>query len=585
MPPILSMKLSQFQAPYLNITMLLDWTRCHDVQVSGYTRFLQKYDWESTALGSIQCWPTLLRQQICQIVAHPEPRILLWGPELAFLYNEAAIRVIKHRARHPESLGQPARKFWSEVTGARIGAMVTSVTNSGQARHIENFPVLLSIPWSLFFRCGSGRTFCKSHPRPVQMMFEESFFNFTMVPIFDEDGEVVAVLEEFAETTGLVIARRRMDTISRLEENTYKAHSMNCIWKRVLDALKPNPEDIPFALVYSVIDDAELPVYERLALEGAIGVPVKNSVPGMIINVPLLKPWIERAWSSGKPVIASMNDLENRFFHRESEFKRNSNPKHNTSVMDWSKSRGEHCTPRRNSVSLPISFEKPPKEGFINIDRNFIVPRRGHDTAITSAVIIPIRKISGPDPVGILVLATNPLRPYDDDYQNFIRQFTESVVHAVATMTIREEQRNQKQAAEEMRLHHSSVSAHLLQRAQMAERTEAKFRHLAEKAPVGMCLFGSDAEALWANNAYKRQFSLQESVSPTTWKTSLHPDDHKIVDANWRGLEQGVNVGSFELRVRQYDNLAPEDYVWLLCDATAQYDTIGKLESVTCWYR
>jgi PAS domain-containing protein len=567
--------------------MMLDWTRSGDVPVSGYTQFLQTYDWASTSLGSIQHWPTLLRQQVCQIVSHPDPRILLWGPELAFLYNEAAIRVIKQRAHHPDSLGQPAKMFWAESIAAGLGAMITLATNSGQATRVEDFPVPLSVPRSLALRLESTGRICMPHSEPVQMSVEESYFTFTMVPIFDENGEVVAVLDEFTETTRPVIANRRVKTVLRLEDNVAKAHSMNCIWKMVLEALDPNIEDVPFALLYSVNYDTTLPVHIRLHLEGTVGVSTENSISDLTSNESFFRPWMERAWASGKPVIASFKDIKRqpdwgkakRRYGSDSEL----SPATKHSTID--ESGAERLRHRRNSSPLPTLVGSRPKEAVDNIDYQFIVPGRGHDTAINSALIVPIPRLNGPDPIGVLVMAMNPLRPYDNDYRNFIRHFTETMVRAVATIAIPEEQRRQHRAAEEMSLRHAKVSAHLLQRTWSAERTEARFRYLAEMAPVGMCLFEPDGKAMWANKVYMNQLNLpQEEINNTTWKSSLHPDDHSIIDASWRKLEERIDVGSFELRVRQRDHPLAEDYTWLLCDATAQYDSIGKIETVTCWY-
>lgn len=64
-------------------------------------------DWSGTALGAIEHWPACLRVAVCAVLDAPVPTLLLWGPELVQIYNDAYRPVLAHR--HPQALGQPAQ--------------------------------------------------------------------------------------------------------------------------------------------------------------------------------------------------------------------------------------------------------------------------------------------------------------------------------------------------------------------------------------------------------------------------------------------------------------------------------------------
>jgi PAS domain-containing protein len=566
--------------------MSLDWTRNFDIPVSGYTRFLQTYDWASTSLGPMQNWPNALRLHVCQIVSHPEPRIVLWGPDLAFLYNEAAINIMEQRARHPDSLGQPSTLIWKEGLDAGLRDIITSVTTTGKSIRVEDFLVPLLVPQPL---CSDGPgSFPKVKSEPVQMIAQESYFTFTIAPIFDEHGEVAGVVDEFTETTKHVIANRRINTVIRLEDNANTAHSLSDVWKLVLAALDPNVEDVPFALLYSILDNAQITSPNRFVLEGAVGISADHPISNLIRVDSCFQTWVQEACVSGKPTIVSYGELMHRMGNRQTLRRRGSQPELKCQPTDQDNTTAfasEDRGARPNSEPLSNLIESPLKSGNNKTDNRFVVPGRGHDENISSVMILPIPRLSRPDTIGVVVMAMNPLRLYDSAYQSFIRQFTESVVRAVAAINVPQEQRRHQQAAQEMSLRHAAVSAHLLQRTKTAERTEARFRYLAEKAPVGMCLFGSERQAIWANKAYLDHLNISnEELNPLTWKASIHPDDHSLVDENWNRLESHLSVGPFELRIQKRDRPTNEDeYVWLLCDATAQYDETGKIETITSW--
>jgi hypothetical protein len=81
--------------PYWNTRPVVDWTTNLDLPVSDFCQWLRDYDWASTRLGPMREWPPLLRQLVCQITSHPDPKVILWGPDVRVLSQLPAI--LRHK--------------------------------------------------------------------------------------------------------------------------------------------------------------------------------------------------------------------------------------------------------------------------------------------------------------------------------------------------------------------------------------------------------------------------------------------------------------------------------------------------------
>ncbi|MFK3736616.1 PAS domain-containing protein [Massilia sp. TN1-12] len=76
---------------------------------------IRTHDWAATPLGPIDAWPVALRTLVDLVVHSPIPMLLMWGPELIQLYNDAYATICG--PRHPRALGQPTHECWPEVRG------------------------------------------------------------------------------------------------------------------------------------------------------------------------------------------------------------------------------------------------------------------------------------------------------------------------------------------------------------------------------------------------------------------------------------------------------------------------------------
>ena len=76
-------------------------------------RRIREFDWAATPLGPIESWPAALRSTVDTMLASAFANIVLWGPELIQIYNDAYAPIIG--AKHPAALGHGNREVWPEV--------------------------------------------------------------------------------------------------------------------------------------------------------------------------------------------------------------------------------------------------------------------------------------------------------------------------------------------------------------------------------------------------------------------------------------------------------------------------------------
>lgn len=76
-------------------------------------RLIRTKDWAATELGPIATWSDTLRTLVCNVLDNRFEMILLWGPNLLQIYNDAYARLM--RDKHPTYLGQPTQACWPEV--------------------------------------------------------------------------------------------------------------------------------------------------------------------------------------------------------------------------------------------------------------------------------------------------------------------------------------------------------------------------------------------------------------------------------------------------------------------------------------
>ncbi|GEO39514.1 hypothetical protein SAE02_36620 [Skermanella aerolata] len=145
---------------------------------------MRSYDWADSPLGHPEAWPQSLRTVVSLLLNSKFPMFIAWGPDLAFLYNDAYLPIFG--AKHPRALGQPFAEIWSEIW-TEISPLVDRAL-AGEATFHKDLPLVM-------LRNG--------YP-------EETWFTFSYSPVRDESGGVAGMFCACSETTGQVEGERRL---------------------------------------------------------------------------------------------------------------------------------------------------------------------------------------------------------------------------------------------------------------------------------------------------------------------------------------------------------------------------------------
>src|SRR5688572_30007341 len=140
-------------------------------------------DWAATSLGPVELWPPALRTAVRLTLECPFPINLWCGPELLLIYNDAYRAVLG--SKHPEALGRPGADVWHEIW-PEIAPLFDAIRAGGPSAFAENARFVME-------REGAPR---------------EAWFTFSLSPVRDESGEVLAFLNVATDTTERMHAER-----------------------------------------------------------------------------------------------------------------------------------------------------------------------------------------------------------------------------------------------------------------------------------------------------------------------------------------------------------------------------------------
>lgn len=113
---------------------------------------VREFDWSQTPLGPIAQWPISLKTAVGIVLDSPEVRVLLWGPELITIYNDATFAVLGDVG--PDGLARPYPELrpdaWVRIRPYLIAArngLPQLMTHMRQVRRPNGVEV--EVPYSL----------------------------------------------------------------------------------------------------------------------------------------------------------------------------------------------------------------------------------------------------------------------------------------------------------------------------------------------------------------------------------------------------------------------------------------------------
>jgi len=210
-------------------------------------------DWSATPLGPVSGWPPALRWAVRTALEAPFPINLWCGAELVLIYNDGYRHVLG--SKHPGSLGRPGAEVWSEIWG-EIAPMFTQIRGGGPPVYADDAPFVVE-------RAESAGVDGEDGPN--------AWFTFSLSPVRDEAGEVVAFLNIVSETTGRILAERATEA-ARRDAEAAEARLRDVFAQAPAFLAVLRGEDF----VFEFVNDA---YYQLVGYRELVGRPVFEALP------------------------------------------------------------------------------------------------------------------------------------------------------------------------------------------------------------------------------------------------------------------------------------------------------------------
>jgi len=255
---------------------------------------IREFAWERTPAGAISEWSETLLSMVNMMLSTRYPVLLLWGPEMVLLYNDAFRPILTNR--HPAALGDRGRSFWIDVWPV-VGEQLERVLHEGRDAFHENAPVPI-------LRNG---------------VLEEAYFNYSYSPLYEADGQVAGIITLCQETTRNVIADRERDIAQnqlrqRQDELDKTLVALRTERTRLLSVVEQAPAFFALLEGPDHVITMVNPLYMKLVgHRDVLGKSVREALPEAIEQGYLTL--LDRVVASGEPIAAQSS----RFVLRTSE--------------------------------------------------------------------------------------------------------------------------------------------------------------------------------------------------------------------------------------------------------------------------
>jgi signal transduction histidine kinase/DNA-binding response OmpR family regulator len=222
---------------------------------------LRSHDWDQSVLGAPAGWPHSLKTAIRIMLTFSQPIWVGWGSELTFLYNDAYKAIIG--GKHPSALGRPTAEVWREIW-ADIGPMLATAMGGIEGTAVEEQLLIME-------RNG--------YP-------EETYYTFSYSPISEDDGRPGGIICANTDDTKRVVGERQLALLRDLSAATAHTRSWRDVCERAATALRSNPHDLPFAMIYMAESQGR-----TLSLVGSAGIAAGHPAAPAAVPLDSAAPW------------------------------------------------------------------------------------------------------------------------------------------------------------------------------------------------------------------------------------------------------------------------------------------------------
>jgi signal transduction histidine kinase/CheY-like chemotaxis protein len=444
---------------------------------------IQGIDWDKHPLGPMDSWPVRLQQAYHQILPDSRAIAIYWGPDYLAFYNEAFSKLCG--SNHPELLGQPILKTWSNMK-ERLDQVWHSEVGS---RH------LVEDEARFFVDMPSGS-------------LEETHVKYALTPII-ENRQTVGMQHSMLDDTSLRLWARRMKFLVDLGETLITARDVQSYWTKTLEQFEQwSPAyDVPLAFLYSVDEDDEndsshsrydCPKICKLA--GSLGVPDDHPIAPKLLEL--------RDTDNG--LAPSFREALRAQIALRIQTDDGTLPKHLLEGLNW-RGFGDAC---QSAVICPI---RPTKDenvmGLLFLGLN---PRRPYDNDYKQFIALLHQKLTS---------------------------------SLASTVLLEEEARRGRNAAAQAAYDTAMLQSKLAWQTEQANQSIQNFQAVAEFIPVGMSINDSKGNITFANDAWYRITGHPKGpTSPDALYQHVVPEDRSKIQAAYAKLSD-VDVVTCEFRI------------------------------------
>ena len=166
---------------------------------------IRAHRWAETPLGPIEGWSETLLATVNLMLHSPFPTIIAWGPEMVFLYNDAAIPTLT--VKHPSALGGIYREVFHEAWDL-VSADLEGCLYEGKTAVRDNMLI----------------------PILFNGVLEDHYWSYSLIPVY-ENGKVKGVYDAFRNMTETVVGAQRLrESEARLQLATEVARLGVFVW-------------------------------------------------------------------------------------------------------------------------------------------------------------------------------------------------------------------------------------------------------------------------------------------------------------------------------------------------------------------
>ncbi|KAM0327074.1 hypothetical protein ACHAQA_006199 [Verticillium albo-atrum] len=494
-----------------------DWTVPEPKGIlSAHIAYARTVAWENTPLGPLNQWSREFRQTVNLVMGNPFPAALFWGSDLTMLYNEAYAAEVAGN-KHPSLMGTgfsgPFSELWDGVSGIFAECARTGVSIRKEDDYL---------------------------PIERHGFLEETFYSWSWTPLYGGTSRILGFYNAPFETTQSVLHQRRTKTINKVGENVPRAKTIKQFWKLLMESFEDNHFDIPFALLYSVVDsedDNESSVSSGSTMslkschfEGAIGVPeghiaapvqldLKRSRDGFI-------PAFREAMRTREPTLLHTRD--------------GTLPEELLDGINW----------------------------------------RGFGDPCNQAIIFPVRPTNGENVMAFLLLGISPRRFYDDGYKSFTAMLNRQMATSLASFMLYEDEvKKSRDLAEAAALEQENLT-------QQLQLQTSRMRRMTELSPLGMYLVSPDGVLREGNDRYFEMTGHPRDVMyEMSWMEQIEDSSKKTMTEGWEQMVKGHRPWTGELQLKkllvQPVDLHGENIeYWVMVTAQPEFAPDGAVRSV-----